>query len=130
MTAVSIPGTDAKRRTANGDALLGLVMVAPIFVVMLALVFFPLVATVWDSLHRINPMQAGTPFIGLANYINMFSDAELGRAWSNTFIYVAIAVAAETVFGVLAASRWSRPRLTSTRWRSAWPSSCNARSAR
>jgi multiple sugar transport system permease protein len=56
-------------------------------------------------------MQAGTPFIGLANYINMFSDAELGRAWSNTFIYVSIAVAAETVLGVLAAALINQVRI-------------------
>jgi multiple sugar transport system permease protein len=49
-------------------------------------------------------MQPGTPFVGLANYVNMFSDGDLGRAWTNTFIYVVIAVAAETVFGVLAAA--------------------------
>jgi multiple sugar transport system permease protein len=71
---------------------------------MAALVFFPLAATVWDSLHRVNPMQPGTPFVGLANYINMFSDGDLGRAWANTLIYVVLAVAAETVFGVLAAA--------------------------
>jgi multiple sugar transport system permease protein len=34
----------------------------------------------------------------------MLSDAQLGAAWINTFIYVALAVAAETVFGVLAAA--------------------------
>ena len=71
---------------------------------MVALVFFPLAQTVWDSLHRINPMQPGSPFIGLANYVNMLSDADLGTAWINTFIYVAIAVAVETVFGVLVAA--------------------------
>ena len=85
-------------------AALALLLVAPILVTMVALVFFPLVQTVWDSLHRINPMQPGSPFIGLANYVNMLSDADLGTAWINTFIYVAIAVAAETVFGVLVAA--------------------------
>ena len=87
-----------------GGAALGLLLVAPILVTMVALVFFPLTQTVWDSLHRINPMQPGSPFIGLANYVNMLSDADLGTAWINTFIYVAIAVAVETVFGVLVAA--------------------------
>jgi multiple sugar transport system permease protein len=105
MTAVAVPEVQPEQRAAgNGDAVLGYCMIAPLIVTMAALVFFPVVATVWDSLHRVNPMQAGTPFIGLTNYINMFSDAELGRSWINTFIYVMIAVAAETVFGVLAAA--------------------------
>ncbi|MGN6102624.1 MAG: carbohydrate ABC transporter permease [Devosia sp.] len=105
MTAVAFQGTDARRRAAgNGDALLGVLMVAPIVVTMVALVFFPLAETVWDSLHRINPMEPGTPFIGAANYTNMLSDAQLGQSWVNTFIYVAIAVSVETIVGVLGAA--------------------------
>jgi multiple sugar transport system permease protein len=105
MTAIAVAGGRGKRRAAgNGDAALGLIMVAPIVVTMVALVFFPLCQTVWDSLHRINPMQAGSPFIGLANYTRMLSDADLGTAWINTLIYVAIAVSVETVFGVLVAA--------------------------
>jgi multiple sugar transport system permease protein len=105
MTAVAVPEVQPGQRAAgNGDAVLGYCMIAPLIITMAALVFFPVVATVWDSLHRVNPMQPGTPFVGLTNYINMFSDADLKRSWSNTFIYVAIAVTAETVFGVLAAA--------------------------
>ena len=112
MTAVAVAGGEGKRRAAgNGDAALGLIMVAPILVTMVALVFFPLGQTVWDSLHRINPMQAGSPFIGLANYTRMLSDADLGTAWINTFIYVAIAVAVETVFGVLVAALINHVRI-------------------
>ena len=105
MTSMAVTRVDGTRRVArNGDAALGLIMVAPIVVTMVALVFFPLVQTVWDSLHRVNPMEPGTPFIGAANYTNMLSDANLGRAWVNTFIYVALAVGVETVVGVLAAA--------------------------
>lgn len=105
MTAVAAIGVADKRRVAgNGDAVLGVVLVAPIVVTMVALVFVPLIQTGWDSLHRINPMQPGTPFVGAANFTKMLSDAQLGAAWINTFIYVALAVAAETVFGVLAAT--------------------------
>src|SRR6201999_4116857 len=67
-------------------------------------VFFPMGRTVWDSLHRVNPMQAGTPFVGLENYARMFSDAPLGTTWINTLLYVVLAVSVETVFGVLAAA--------------------------
>jgi multiple sugar transport system permease protein len=92
------------RAALNGDAVLGLLMITPIVLTMLALVIVPLGQTVWDSLHRINPMQAGTPFIGAGNYLRMFGDADVGRAWINTLIYVAIAVSVETVVGVLAAA--------------------------
>ena len=112
MTAVALTATEPKRRAAgNGDAALGVLLVTPIIVTMFALVFFPLAQTVWDSLHRINPMQAGTPFIGLTNYTKMLSDAEVGRAWINTLVYVALAVSIETVVGVLAASLINQVRI-------------------
>ena len=105
MSAVSYSGTAAKKGVGrNADTALGALLVSPIFITMAALVFYPMTRTMWDSLHRINPMQAGTPFVGLDNYTRMLSDAQLGSTWMNTLIYVVLAVVAETVFGVLAAS--------------------------
>ncbi|MDE1994468.1 MAG: sugar ABC transporter permease [Rhizobiaceae bacterium] len=105
MTAVASDGSVSKRSVGfNADTLLGLLLVLPIIVTMTALVFYPMARTLWDSLHRVNPMQPGTPFVGLENYARMFSDGQLGTTWVNTLVYVVLAVAAETVFGVLAAA--------------------------
>jgi multiple sugar transport system permease protein len=112
MTAVAVQVSDSRRRVAhNGDAALGVIMVAPILLTMVALVFFPLLQTLWDSFHRINPMQSGTPFIGATNYLRMFSDAELGASATNTLIYVAIAVVVETIIGILAAALINQVRV-------------------
>lgn len=112
MTAVAVPLSESKRRAAgNGDAMLGVLLVTPILVTMVALVFYPLLQTMWDSLHRIDPMKAGTPFVGAANYTKMLTDGQLGQAWTNTVIYVAIAVVVETVFGVLAAALISQVKV-------------------
>jgi len=99
----------------SADAVTAFLLVLPILVTMGGLVFYPLVDTAWDSLHRVNPMQPGTPFVGLANYTRMFSDREVGQAWLNTFRYVGICVLAETVFGVLAAALINQLR-TGRRW--------------
>ena len=105
MTAIAAQGSFEKRRGAgNGDAMLGVLLVTPILLTMVALVFYPLVQTMWDSLHRIDPMKAGTPFVGAANYTKMLTDGQLAQAWTNTLIYVGICVGVETVFGVLAAA--------------------------
>jgi len=105
MTAVAYKETAAKKGVGlNADISLGVLLVSPILITMTALVFYPMARTLWDSLHRVNPMQAGTPFVGLENYTRMLSDAQLGTTWVNTLIYVVLAVLAETVFGVLAAS--------------------------
>ncbi|MEO8242259.1 MAG: sugar ABC transporter permease [bacterium] len=96
---------DRDRRVGgNADAIMAFFLILPILFTMGSLVFYPLASTAWDSLHRVNPMQPGTPFVGLRNYTRMFSDAEVGRSWLNTLEYVVMAVFAETVFGVLAAA--------------------------
>ncbi|MEF2071631.1 carbohydrate ABC transporter permease [Consotaella aegiceratis] len=104
MTAIASTGVYSRRGIAKSDALLGLLLVAPIIITMVALVFLPLVQSMWDSVHRVNPMLPGKPFVGLQNYSRMLSDSQLNTSWVNTFIYVLLAVAAETVFGVLAAA--------------------------
>ncbi len=105
MTAVANGRQSSARGVGFGaDTILGILLVSPILLTMTALVFYPMGRTIWDSLHRVNPMQAGTPFVGLDNYVRMFSDGQLGATWTNTLIYVVLAVAAETIFGVLAAA--------------------------
>ncbi|MGO8657544.1 sugar ABC transporter permease, partial [Rhizobium ruizarguesonis] len=85
-------GARSKRGVGfNADATLGLLLVSPIVITMAALVFYPMGRTVWDSLHRVNPMQAGTPFVGLENYSRMLSDGQLATTWSNTLMYVVLA---------------------------------------
>jgi len=90
----------AALRLPGRDAPLGLLLIAPIVLVMGALVLLPLVLTAWDSLYRIDPMRAGTPFIGAANYINLASDPEVRAAAANTMWIVLLAVILETVGGV------------------------------
>ncbi len=57
------PLPSALRRRKAEEARLGLALAAPIVVVMGALVFGPVLLTLWDSLHRIDPLKLGTPFI-------------------------------------------------------------------
>lgn len=105
MTTAAIGRPASKRGVGfNADTTLGLLLVSPIILTMVSLVFYPMGRTLWDSLHRVNPMQAGTPFVGLDNYTRMLSDGQLGITWTNTLIYVVLAVVAETVLGVLAAA--------------------------
>ena len=88
------------RRRETG---LGLLLALPIVLVMASLVFYPLLLTLWDSLHRVDPMRYGTPFVGLDQYIELFNDSDVGAAWGNTIWLVIMAVVAETVGGVLIA---------------------------
>jgi multiple sugar transport system permease protein len=97
------PNLRRKRVGSQADAFLGVLLTLPILVTMVSLVFYPLLMTSWDSLHRVKPTLPGTPFVGLNNYAAMFSDGATISAWINTGIYVLVAVTAETVFGIAAA---------------------------
>ncbi len=107
MTALAVaddaPASRTSRRRQAEEARLGLALAAPIVVVMGALVFGPLVLTLWDSLHRIDPLKLGTPFIGLQHYADLMTDPNVRAAWLNTLAYVAFAVVVETLGGLAAA---------------------------
>ncbi|WP_131195980.1 carbohydrate ABC transporter permease [Lichenihabitans psoromatis] len=99
----------------GAEAWLGLAFAAPIAVLMGGLVLGPVLFTLWDSLHRVDPMRPGTPFIGLRHYIDLFADPNVQAAWLNTFAYVAIAVVAETLGGLGVALLLHQVR-TGRRW--------------
>ena len=67
----------------SADTMLGLLLVSPILITMAGLVFYPIGRTVWDSLHRVNPMQAATPFVGLDNYKGVLSDPQFRQSLLN-----------------------------------------------
>ena len=112
MTTVPSHG---RPRFFNGEAGLGLAFAIPIIVIMGALVFLPLVTTFIDSLYRVEPMRAGTPFVGFGNYAALASDSNVRLAWANTLIYVVIAVVLETVGGLAAALLLNKVKL-GRRW--------------
>ena len=91
------------RRRRSEEARLGLALAGPIVVVMGALVFGPVLLTLWDSLHRIDPLRAGTPFIGLQHYADLLTDPNVRPAWINTLAYVVFAVVLETLGGLAVA---------------------------
>ena len=95
-------GSASRRRKAE-EARLGLALAAPIVIVMGALVFAQCCSPLWDSLHRIDPLKVGTPFIGFQHYADLMTDPNVRAAWLNTFAYVVFAVLVETAGGLAVA---------------------------
>jgi multiple sugar transport system permease protein len=110
----SVPST-VRPRFYNGEAGLGFAFALPIIIIMGGLVFLPLVTTFIDSLYRIEPMRAGTPYVGFGNYAALAGDSNVRLAWLNTLIYVVIAVILETVGGLAAALLLNKVKL-GRRW--------------
>lgn len=82
---------------------LGLFMLAPMAIVLLLVVAYPLADSFWLSLHRMNlarPEQ-GTPFIGFENYLYAFRQPAFWYAVERTLYFTIVSVAFELVLGLL-----------------------------
>ena len=76
--------------------------VVPALVVVLAVIVFPWLFTIWMSL---NEWKVGQPtvFVGLANYLRMPNDPRFVEAVWHTLVYTLLSVLLPLVFGTLSA---------------------------
>ncbi len=77
---------------------------SPSLFVMLMLMVFPLVTSVWLSTHFITFRNINTPvFVGLKNYIDVFGDLKFWSAFTFTLTFIVIAVPMQIFTGFLIA---------------------------
>jgi multiple sugar transport system permease protein len=76
--------------------------IAPALVVVLGVIIFPWVYTIWMSLHE---WKVGSPptFVGLANYMRLPSDTRFVESIGHTLVYSALSVVLPLIFGTFAA---------------------------
>jgi multiple sugar transport system permease protein len=76
--------------------------VVPALIVVLAVIIFPWLFTIWMSLHE---WKVGSPttFVGLANYVRLPNDPRFVEAIGHTMLYTALSVLLPLVFGTFAA---------------------------
>ena len=87
------------------DARLARRLLLPALGVIAAVVGFPLVWMVWESLHLhdLRMPWLGRPFVGLANYREAIGDPRFSSAMAHTILFVAISVTMELVGGLFLA---------------------------
>lgn len=77
---------------------------SPSLLVMLALMVFPLLTSVWLSMQYMTFRNINAPeFVGLANYFAVFEDQKFWNAFSFTMTFIAIAVPMQIFTGFLIA---------------------------
>ncbi len=100
------------RRGELSERTLGLFMLAPMALVLLIVVAYPLVDSFILSLHRVNlgnPEQ-GQPFVVFSNYLYAFQQQSFWYSVQRTFYFTLISVALELVLGSgLLGLSWSLP---------------------
>ncbi|MBM3224064.1 MAG: sugar ABC transporter permease [Candidatus Tectomicrobia bacterium] len=82
---------------------LGIVLLAPMVLVLLLVIAYPLADSLWLSLHRVNlahPEQ-GQPFVGLGNYLHAFRQPAFWASLSRTLYFTLLSVALEVALGLL-----------------------------
>jgi multiple sugar transport system permease protein len=91
------------RRGELSERALGIAMLAPMALVLLLVVAYPLVDSFWLSLHRANlaSPEQGQPFIGLGNYIRAFGQPDFWYAVQRTLYFTILSVGLELVLGLL-----------------------------
>lgn len=87
------------------DRRLAWLLVSPALLVTAAVALFPLVWTVWESLHHhdLRMPWLGRPFVGLANYAEILGDARFWGAMLHTLFFTAVTVALELGLGLFLA---------------------------
>ncbi|MGC4946983.1 carbohydrate ABC transporter permease [Streptomyces sp. DT224] len=87
---------NAPRREARGRSRAGALFVSPYVLFILVVFAVPLVYTVWISFHRFYFTAPGTdidsPWVGLSNYRDVFTDPVVGQAFLNILIFLVINV--------------------------------------
>lgn len=80
---------------------LATVLLAPVLGFLFVVSFYPIIDTVWGSLHTgyILPTRESA-FVGLENYTSLFADGSFWNALKVSFLYTFISVPVELVLGL------------------------------
>jgi multiple sugar transport system permease protein len=100
--------TSPRRRSTwdRGGRRLGRALIALPALLLAALILGPLIYSVVLSLYawKITDINVGKPFVGLDNYVHLFTDPTVLVALGNTVFYVIASVGIELVLGFVIAS--------------------------
>ena len=98
------------RRLAQRSA--GLLFMLPSGLIICVFVIYPIVQSLWMSLHDWSMFQTTHPMVGLANYVELLHDRRFWNALSNTAVFTAVTVPIQIAGGLLLALKLAR----SGRW--------------
>ena len=94
----------------RGDRRFAWTLVLPALLTVAAVAVFPLLWTVWESLHRhdLRMPWLGRPFVGLANYGEILADRRFWEALGHTFLFTFATVSLELLLGLILALAMNR----------------------
>lgn len=87
--------------TRRAQARLGLLLVAPLMVLTIVFFVFPLLSSLYYSVIAYDGVSADPPFVGLANFVQLFKDSEVWHALGNNLIWIVIGTVSPLVIGLV-----------------------------
>lgn len=84
---------------------LAMILVAPAIIVLGAFTVLPIAGSIWSSLHGtvLTLPSRGSPFVGLANYVDLAASTVFWRSLRTTLVFVVVSTAIETALGLVVA---------------------------
>ena len=93
--------SNVPRVTRRAQTRLGLILVAPVMIMVVVFFVFPMLSALYYSVVDFDGINPRPPFVGLANFKEMFTDPEVWHALGNNAIWILIGTAAPLVIGLL-----------------------------
>ncbi|HVD32023.1 MAG TPA: hypothetical protein VNC19_00495, partial [Gemmatimonadales bacterium] len=95
-------GADRRSGIEQQEARLAWRLILPAFVTILLVALFPLLWTLWESLHLhdLRMPWLGKPFIGGDNYIEAFRDPRFWSSLGHTGFFAVTSVGLELIIGL------------------------------
>ncbi len=107
----------ARRQRKPGErARVGILFVTPLVLILVGLVAFPTIASLWYSVTDVTVGAQGK-FVGFANYVALFGDQAFIDALSNLVLIIGISLVIKFVLGLAVASLLNRPMRARGIWR-------------
>jgi multiple sugar transport system permease protein len=78
-------------------------LISPLLIFIIVLSLYPTFLTLTQSFYLLDPLVGPPHFIGLSNYVQLFTNPLVWGAWANTAAYVVIGVVLSTIMGVIMA---------------------------
>nr|WSS65709.1 sugar ABC transporter permease [Streptomyces sp. NBC_01177] len=101
-------GEGAATRHGRARSRTGALFVTPYVLFLLVVFAVPMVYTLWISVHRFYFTAPGTdidsPWVGLSNYWDVFTDPVVGRAFLNIAVFLVINVPLTVILALVLAS--------------------------
>ena len=91
------------RRVLGPDWKIALPFILPIIILMTIFIAWPFIRAIFTSM-TIRTMARETKFVGLDNYIRLYSDPYYHQAVKATFVFTANAILFKLIFGLIAAT--------------------------